>query len=84
MPVSCSGLHTVITGKDASTSDAFTCKSTTGKPLTNAKPFELITLKSLASQGIGAWGSDYNGAVAKTFNGMVSFNDMSYSAVATY
>lgn len=85
---SCSGLHTVITGTHASTTDTFTCTSTTGKALTGLKPLQRVTLAT-----VGGWGSDYSGTdggsfwygkTAKSLEGIVSLNGKSITAVATY
>ena len=61
-PDSCSGLHTVITGTHASTTDTFTCTSTTGKALTGVKPLQHVTLAT-----VGGWGSDYSGTDGGSF-----------------
>lgn len=87
-PDSCSGLHTVIVGTHASTTDTFTCTSTTGKALTGLKPLQHVTLAT-----VGGWGSDYSGTdggafwygkTAKSLEGTVSLNGKSITAVATY
>jgi hypothetical protein len=94
-PDSCSGLHTVMSGMNASTTDEFTCTSTTGKALTGLKPLEHVTLAT-----VGGWGSDYApattdangndasgfhyGYLAKSLNGIVSLNGKSITAVAAY
>ena len=43
-----------ISGMNASTTDEFTCTSTTGKALAGLKPLEHVTLAT-----VGGWGSDY-------------------------
>ena len=87
-PISCDGLHTVVTGKLASTTDTFTCVSTTGKALTGLKPLQHVTLAT-----VGGWGSDYSGTdggmfwygkTAKSLDGLVSLNGKSIAAVAAY
>lgn len=91
-PDSCSGLHTVVSGANASITDTFTCTSTTGKPLTGLKPLQHVTLATV--QG---WGSDFAGTdasnaatgwhygwTAKSFDGIVSLNGKSIVATATY
>ena len=75
--VTCTGVHQEKKGKP--TQDSFTCTSTTGG-LTNVLPGQALTLPT-----ISGWISDTgNGAYATGFNGTVSADGMSYSAVATY
>jgi hypothetical protein len=84
-PVRCTGVHQG--GKNQSTplgSDSFTCTSTTGLPLLNVYPGEILTLTT-----IYGWCSDYYNLLgscilATSFNGTVSGDGMSYTAVATY
>lgn len=76
-PVSCSGVHQVK--KDGSTQESFTCTSTSGQPLPNVSPGQVI------NWGPNQWISDFDHAsLDKTFTGTVSADGMSYSAVATY
>jgi hypothetical protein len=88
-PVTCTGTHqygkqwpgTATTGGR----DSFTCTSTTGSPLWNVIPGQVVP------EGIGAWGSDYfyytvglyvTNTIA--FSLTVSSDGLSYSGVAGY
>lgn len=76
--VDCTGVQQVK--KNQPMQESFTCKSTSGLPLTNVNPGQTLTLAN-----IGGWQSDpgYT-SLAKTFNATVAADSMSYSAVATY
>ena len=92
-PVACAGVHQ--NGKnfpDSSTGmsggqDSFTCTSTTGLPLTNVTPGEVVTLTTF-----GGWISDYfdqpahggNVIFANSLMLTVSSDGLSYGGVADY
>jgi hypothetical protein len=86
-PVSCTGVHQ--SGKNVPYTygqDSFTCTSTTGLPLTN-----VIAGQSLSLATFGGWYSDYwnlvtpgSNVLATSFNGTVSGDGFSFTAVATY
>ena len=76
-PVNCTGVHQVM--KNQPTQESFTCKSTTGLPLTNLSAGQTITLTAVG------WVSDFDQTTHATGGtGTVSADDMSYSAVAIY
>jgi hypothetical protein len=77
-PVTCTGVHQVK--KSQPTQDSFTCTSESGGCLTNVTPDQILTLRT-----IGGWLSDAPacGQYASSFNGTVSGDGTSYSAVAT-
>jgi hypothetical protein len=76
--VSCTGVHQEKKGK--TTQESFTCTSTTGNPLSNVTGGDQLTLSTITG-----WISDTaSGQYATAFNGTVSADGMSYTAVATY
>lgn len=78
--VSCTGTN--HGGSVSGSFDSFTCKSTTGSPLTFYTPNQSLSLNTLP--GGYWWQSDFNGHTAQAFTGTVSADGMSYTAVATY
>jgi hypothetical protein len=86
-PVSCTGVHQFGKNTGSLGNDSFTCTSTTGLPLTNVTAGEILTLATFCC----GWISDYYSLLsppqtifATSFNGTVSGDGMSYTAVATY
>jgi hypothetical protein len=78
-PVSCSGVHQTGKNFGSNGQDSFTCTSTSGLPLTNTYPGELLSASTF-----GGWLSDFNGLGATSFAGTVSADGFSQSAVALY
>jgi hypothetical protein len=77
--VRCTGVHQTGKNFGVNGQDSFTCASTTGRPLANTTPGEVLTLGVF-----GGWISDYNGVYATAFSGKVSLDGMSETAVASY
>jgi hypothetical protein len=85
-PVSCAGVHQVGKNFPGLGQDSFTCTSTTGLPLTNVVPGQVITF------GPNRWFSDYYWFAADprqyvldtSVEGTVSLDGMSYTAVAKF
>ncbi len=83
-PVSCSGVHQAGKNTTLLGNDSFTCTSTTGLPLANTYPGETLNLGVF-----GGWYSDFYNLLGTTvyatsFNGAVSLDGMSETAVANY
>ena len=86
-PVSCTGVHQM--GKNFGTSgqDSFTCTAT---PARATLPPYLSPNQTLTVDLFGGWASDYgnliggNYPLASAFNGVVSSDRKSYTAVAKY
>lgn len=86
--VRCTGVH-IETGPTTDrtgmqSNDTFMCTSTTGQPLTNVTPGEVLSLGTF-----GGWLSDYfqqqgQNVYATSFNGVVWPKGMTYTATASY
>jgi len=85
-PVTCSGVHQTNKNTGPMGQDSFTCTAQpTGAVLTNVIPNETLTLGTF-----GGWISDFytlgagQAVYALAFNGVVSSDGKSYTAVANY
>jgi hypothetical protein len=82
-PVTCAGVHQSGKAYSALGQDSFTCASTTGLPLTNVSPGEVVTAANFP------WISDYYKLLGQTvyatsFTLTVSADGLSEMGVASY
>jgi len=82
-PVACAGVHQTGKSYSAQGQDSFTCTSTTGSPLTNVYPGEVLTTADFG------WFSDYymllgQAVLATNFTLTVSADGLSETGVASY